>query len=230
MNGYVYNKVTAILLLPLLLNGYIGVSQVNCLVHKPEISESYQGECKNGMAHGKGSALGKDSYEGRFVKGLPEGKGTYIWSTREVYIGDWVKGMREGEGIYKYKKNNRDTLQIGLWEKDKYLGPKPPKPKVLTRVGVDRYVFKRMSNMKNRILIDFFQNGSRNYVLENFMICSSSGYETSIGETVGYEGIEFPVVIKLNYVTWNNFRTIKNYIIFEFEISEPGDWKVEVHN
>lgn len=230
MNYVKSTQIKTLILLSLILCGTESTSQVNCLVLKPEIGQSYNGECRKGLAHGKGTATGKDSYEGRFVKGLPEGKGTYIWSTGEVYIGDWFMGKRDGEGIYKFRKNNRDTLQIGIWEKDKYIGPKPSKPKVLTRVGVDRYVFKRMSNMKNRILIDFFQNGSRNYVIENFMIASTSGYETSLGEAVGYEGIEFPVVIKLNYVTWNNFRTIKNYIIFEFEISEPGDWKVEVHN
>lgn len=219
-----------ILLLIFLVTG-IGVrSQINCMVLKAEIAGTYKGECKNGLAHGKGRAAGKDSYEGRFTKGLPTGKGVYIWSTGEVYIGEWLFGLREGEGVYRYKKDGRDTIQVGLWEKDKYIGPKPIKPRVLTRVGVDRYVFKRMSNMKNRILIDFYQNGVRNYELENFMIASTGGYETSVGESVGYEGIDFPVVIKLNYTTWNNFKTIKNYIIFEFEISEPGDWKVEVHN
>jgi hypothetical protein len=38
------------------------------------------------------------------------------------------------------------------------------------------------------------------------------------------------VVIKLNYTTWNKLHTSQNYIIFEFEITEPGDWKVEVYN
>lgn len=221
---------TSTLLIIFLMIGSLIFAQSGCLVLKPEIAGNYSGNCKKGLAHGKGKSVGKDTYEGQFSKGQPEGKGIYTWSTGEVHTGEWKFGMREGEGIYKFKQEGRDTMLIGIWERDEYIGPKPIKPRVITRLGVDRYVFKRMSDIKNRVLIDFYRNGTRNPDIENFMIVTSSGYETTVGQSVGYEGMDFPVIIRLNYDTWNNFRTAKNYIIFEFEISEPGDWKVEVHN
>jgi len=212
------------------LPAYQAIGQNSCQVLKPEINGTYAGDCKKGLAHGKGKATGTDTYEGRFVKGYPEGKGTYTWSTGEVYQGEWKKGLREGEGTYRFSNNGRDTLLTGIWEQDQYKGPKPLKPRVIARVGVDRYIFKRMGDVKDRVLLDFYINGNRNTELEGFMITSNSGYETSVGQSVGYEGIQFPVTIKINYTTWNNLKTAKNYVIFEFEISEPGDWKVEIHN
>ncbi len=205
-------------------------SQESCQVLKPQISGSYQGKCKNGFAHGKGRAVGTDTYEGQFTKGLPDGKGTYTWSTGDVYDGEWKEGYQDGEGTYKFKKNGNDTIITGIWKNDVYTGPKPAKPKIKNSLGVDRYNFQRMSDIKNRVMIDFFQNGSRNIGIQNLMMTTTSGYETTLGQSVGYDGITFPVVIKLNYTTWNKLRTSQNYIIFEFEITEPGDWKVEVFN
>jgi len=205
-------------------------SQNYCKVLKPEIAGNYLGKCKNGLAHGKGKAVGKDTYEGQFNKGLPDGKGTYTWSTGEVYKGEWKDGFQEGEGQYKFKKNGNDTTISGIWIKDVYTGPRPVKPRIKNSLGVDRYNFMRMSDIKNRILIDFYQNGARNTGIQNLMMTTTSGYETSVGQSVGYDGVTFPVTIKLNYTTWNKLRTSQNYIIFEFEITEPGDWKVEVYN
>jgi len=39
-------------------------AQEACLVLKPQIANRYDGECKNGLAHGKGIASGLDRYEG----------------------------------------------------------------------------------------------------------------------------------------------------------------------
>jgi hypothetical protein len=95
---------------------------------------------------------------------------------------------------------------------------------------VDRYSFKRSSDIKNRVLIDIYQNGVRNLGLENFMMVSSSGYETRLGESVGYDNVTYPVTIKVNYTTWNKMRSSRVYVIFEFRIFEEGDWGVDIHN
>ena len=39
-------------------------AQETCKVLKPEISGSYLGDCKKGLANGKGIARGTDGYEG----------------------------------------------------------------------------------------------------------------------------------------------------------------------
>jgi hypothetical protein len=205
-------------------------SQEECLVLKPQISSKYEGDCKNGLAHGKGVASGLDRYEGQFKKGLPNGMGTYYWSNGDRYKGDFFEGFRHGEGSFTFKSNGSDTTIAGIWEKDEYKGPKPDKPKVIYMTGVDRYSFKRSSDIKNRVLIDIYQNGVRNLGLENFLMVSSSGYETRLGESVGYDNVTFPVTIKVNYTTWNKMRSSRVYVIFEFRIFEAGDWGVDIHN
>lgn len=226
-------KKISILIVISFLSSFMGrqvLGQEECLVLKPQISSRYEGDCKNGLAHGKGTASGLDLYEGQFKKGVPSGTGTYRWSNGDVYKGDFINGLRHGEGSFTYKSDGRDTTITGLWQKDEYMGPVPEKPKVIYSTGVDRHSFKRMSDIKNRVLIDIYQNGVRNLGIENFMMVSSSGYETRMGESVGFDNVTFPVNIKVNYTTWNKLRGAKVNVIFEFRISEPGDWSVDLHN
>ena len=89
-----------------------------CVVLKEEIKGKYQGDCKNGLAHWKGVAIGKDTYEGKFKKGLPNGKGTYRWSTGEVYVGSFRKGKRHGEGVYTFFVNGKDSTFNAYWKND----------------------------------------------------------------------------------------------------------------
>ncbi len=206
------------------------IAQEECKVLKPEISGSYTGKCKKGLADGKGKAVGRDTYEGQFNEGVPWGKGTYTWANGDVYSGDWKKGQRNGVGDFTFKKNDKDTIVSGLWENDIYLGPNPKEPEVISKTSIDRYNIYRQGDILNRVLIDFQQNGMRNTGITNLLIASDSGTETHLGYLIGYENIIFPVVIKVNYTTWNKIRSQQINAIFEFKISEPGDWRVEIFN
>ncbi|MGV8092965.1 MAG: hypothetical protein AB2L24_14000 [Mangrovibacterium sp.] len=53
-----------------------------CKVLLTEISGSYEGECKKGLADGFGKATGVDQYEGELKKRLPEREG-------EIYLEKW---------------------------------------------------------------------------------------------------------------------------------------------
>jgi len=210
-------------------------AQKNCKVLDSNIDSIYTGKCKRGLAHGKGIAIGIDTYKGKFSKGLPNGRGSYFWANGDIYKGVWKNGMRNGEGtlslsIYRNDSIVSDSIISGLWENNKYIGPKPIPPKVSIKTSVDRYSFKMIDASKTRVLIKFLQNGSRNDNLFNFMMSSTSGVETKLGTLIGYEFIEFPVKIKVNYETLNKFRSAIYQVIFEFEITEPGDWRVEIHN
>ena len=205
-------------------------AQGDCKVLIPEIAGQYTGKCKNGLAHGKGKAVGQDTYEGGFSKGLPDGTGTYIWANGDMYTGDWYHGIKQGEGTLKFKFNERDSLITGIWENDIYKGPVPLKPHVLSCVSIDRYTFKNTGNQLNRVLLNFYQNGVRNLTIENLLLSTSSGTDTRLGQSVGYENILFPVTIKATYTTMNKARTATVYAIFEFEIFEPGDWEVDIYN
>lgn len=205
-------------------------AQTDCKVLKPEIAENYTGKCKKGYAHGKGIASGIDNYEGMFRNGLPDGQGTYVWASGETYTGDWKEGKRDGDGIFTYTMDGEEAIMAGIWEEDQYVGEKPPNPRVLYSSNVDRYSFRHTGDIKDRVLVDLYQNGSRNTNVENYLLATSSGYETSLGHSRGYEAIEFPVIIKVSYTTYNKLKTFKYNAVFEFEISEPGDWRVELQN
>ena len=205
-------------------------AQENCRVLIPEIDSIYNGKCKKGFAHGKGYAMEKDTYLGRFANGYPEGKGTYTWANGNIYTGDWSAGKRNGEGTLIIKSEKKDSIVAGIWENDKYIGPKPIQPRVITNVGVNRYSFKHISSAKDRVLINILQNGMKNNTVSNLLISTTNGVETILGHSVGYDYIEFPVTIKVNYMTMNKLKTGEYQAIFEFEISEPGDWLVEIHN
>lgn len=90
-----------------------------CKVIDQDIAEYYEGECLNGLAHGKGKAKGKDSYEGSFFKGLEHGEGVYHWASGDVYSGEWKEGKRTGWGILTLPTG---ALYEGEWKEDKCHG------------------------------------------------------------------------------------------------------------
>lgn len=205
-------------------------AQENCRVLIPEIDSIYIGKCKKGFAHGKGTATRIDSYTGRFSEGLPEGQGTYTWVNGDTYTGNWIAGKLHGEGTLIIKLGERDSIIDGLWENDIYMGPKPIAPRIITKVSIDRYTIKPAGGIKNRVLIELMQNGTRNTNITNFSMTGSKGVQTKVGYTVGYDYIDFPIIIRVRYTTLNKLKTQEYNAIFEFEISEPGDWMVEIHN
>ena len=205
-------------------------AQEDCKVLVPELDSIYFGKCKKGLAHGKGEARGVDSYIGKFSKGWPNGTGTYTWANGDYYEGGWKEGKRHGEGILVLKKPKGDSLVDGLWEDDDYMGPKPKPPVVIAKTGIERYSIRKNGDIKNRVLIDFLQSGSRNTSIYDIRFSTSSGSETKLGHSIGYEFIVFPVTIRVSYKTQNKLRTVQYDAVFEFKISEPGDWKVELHN
>jgi hypothetical protein len=204
-------------------------AQENCKVLVPQIDSIYTGKCKNGLANGKGTAIGIDSFTGFFSKGWPV-KGTYTWAGGNSYTGDLNEGKRNGEGKLTIKLADRDSILNGLWENDKYLGPKPNAPRVIIKYNIDSYNYKKVGDTKMRVLINLTQNGSRNATVSNLRIDASSGTETAIGNLEGFENITFPVIIKVSYTTMNKIKTMTLNVNFEFEISEPGDWVVDIAN
>lgn len=204
-------------------------AQESCKVLKPEIADSYEGPCKKGLAHGEGKAEGKHTYVGRFKKGFPDGFGVYDWKNGFVYEGYWRKGMREGEGKYTTNKTDKDSVIVGIWKNDKYFGPIPVKPKIIEKMGVDRYSARRTGDGE-QVIIDIYRSGVQNLDLENFRIQTSSGSQFNMGGSIAYENVEFPFRCMLRYKTWNKGKTARVDVAFEFEISQPGIWRIAIHN
>lgn len=83
-----------------------------CNASDKDINKYYSGECKDGLAHGKGVASGRDKYSGPFMNGEPHGKGRYEWGPSsewagDIYEGDFVNGNRTGNGVYVYGNGDR---------------------------------------------------------------------------------------------------------------------------
>ena len=205
-------------------------SQGDCQVMVKNLKGTYVGKCKDGLAHGKGEAVGIDSYKGKFKNGYPEGKGTYTYADGSVFTGEFVKGRREGRGNYEIMVDGQKVLKEGYWEDDVYVGPKKVLPyKIKIKRSVERYSFVRVSD-GNSVKIHLLQDGINNSTVEDIIIYGSSGAEQSIAHNIGFTNVEFPFTGKISYSTANKLKTARFQVVFEFEILKPGDWKISLYN
>ena len=98
-----------------------------CKVNTALFNERYEGECKKGLAHGKGEAWGKYHYRGEFTKGSVTGNGTLFFAADSTYTGAVQDGLREGKGEMVYKLKNKDgvvedSIVKGCWSGNVYRG------------------------------------------------------------------------------------------------------------
>lgn len=98
-----------------------------CKVNFTLLSKRYEGECKKGIASGKGEAWGEHHYIGEFKNGMPNGKGTYHYNDNESYTGNMQDGLREGKGQMTYKIKDKegtpkDSIVEGYWSGDIFRG------------------------------------------------------------------------------------------------------------
>ncbi|GAB1392784.1 hypothetical protein MASR1M60_09470 [Rhodocyclaceae bacterium] len=111
-------------------------AQPACKVNDKDISDSYKGECKNGLAHGKGIAKGRDTYDGFFVMGNQEGNGTYIWGDSYRNCGHDMCGKKY---VGTWKDGHMDCGKIQYWSGDSYDGCFHPdnRPKGSTKYQIE---------------------------------------------------------------------------------------------
>jgi hypothetical protein len=218
----------SLILILVLASGIIAYSQESdCKVLKPEISESYSGGCKNGLADGKGVAQGIDYYEGQFDKGMPAGKGMYKWADGTYYEGHWENGRREGSGKMVYK----DSTVTGYWKDDIYAGKKLIPPyEIMRTMSVSRSNIIKSVGAVDEVRIRILQGGSDNRSVTNLSISSSSGDEFRTDNVYGLEKVIFPLDVKVSYTSRTQFGTSQFNVIFNFRINEPGVWEVTISN
>jgi len=209
----------------LFLGNPVFAQKTGCEVKVADLSGSYSGGCKDGLAHGKGIAQGTDHYEGQFDKGMPDGKGTYTWSDGIYYEGQWRDGKREGEGIMVYS----DSVVNGIWKDDTFLGKKfIPPYKIIRTLSFSRYSITQVSKTDNNIRIRFFRGGVENADMEGLSLTYTSGDEYYSSSFVGIQNPTFPIDIKIKFSAMNYFHTSSHNVIFEFTINEPGTWDVVI--
>ena len=204
--------------------------QEDCKVLQKNIAETYKGECKKGLAHGKGYAKGIDEYEGSFKKGYPDGEGTYKYSDGSVYIGSFKKGKREGYGTYTFKTNNEDTKLAGYWSSDKYIGKEKnyKSYKVIWKNNIINTSFTK-SEDGNSIKIIIMKQGSKFNALYA-VIQNPSGIQKKYGSEIVIEGVEFPFEGNIRFTMPNQMNSANLDCELTFFIEQPGSWILTIRN
>lgn len=213
----------------------IAVFEVNtfaqdCKVLKSEIAAKYTGDCKKGLANGKGIAEGTDKYEGKFKEGLPHGFGIYKYANGDIYDGEFKNGLREGNGKFTFKHNGKDSTFNGIWNGDKLVKKVVPAAySVSQKTNVQRYTVQKVGS-GNRVMFSFMQNGMNNRALSGLSFAENSGTSFTMGLDQGFDSVQFPFTCKITYSTQNSLRTASYDVVFEIQINEPGQWLVTLYN
>jgi hypothetical protein len=195
----------------------------------PEISKTYKGASKNGLADGKGVAKGdEDSYAGEFKNGLPHGKGKYTFKNGNTFTGLWKKGLKNGKGEFKYTVNGTSFTQKGYWLNGDYAGPNDPEAlySVTRMTYVDSYTITKTPNDENSIIISILCGDSK-YVPENFQIEMSSGSWLTKGKNLFISNYSYPVNCDISFTITSGQMVKQCY--FSFEIAKEGQFEVVLH-
>jgi len=220
------HKLFLILVLAMFSGEIAHTQDQDCKVLKPEISGTYAGGCKNGLAQGEGVAQGVDYYKGRFEKGLPDGKGLYKWADGTSYEGHFENGIREGSGIMVY----RDSTVKGYWKNDLYAGKKLIPPyEIIRSACVTRSNITKSTGSIYQVRIKIKKGGQDNTPY-GFNLTSTSGTEYRSGSIYGIENVTYPVTVRISYKTPSAFGSSLTQVFFDFRINDPGVWDVLIMN
>jgi hypothetical protein len=204
--------------------------QDQCTVKLSSLQGTYEGECKNGVAHGRGIAVGKDEYQGEFKNGLPHGKGRYIYANGDEYIGEFKKGKRHGKGYMK--KAGEVTItenpRLSNWKNDAFAGEVLKGEYTFNRNrNIARHSFKLVERESKRVDI-VIQGALR---LDNLMVNISSGrYSVQSNSRIIIEDPEFPLNVIVEYETPDKLNSAILKVIADFVLETEGRWEVNLGN
>lgn len=202
--------------------------QEKCEVIQKELQKGeYIGECKNGLANGKGVFKGENTYEGNFKKGKAHGKGSMLYANGRRYFGDWKNGARHGEGKYIFNITGKDSILEGRWNKNKFIGKKKKKGyEVISKLAVPRYNFRKISDVTNSVTIIIKNNGLIYRSPSNINATSGNSVRRLGG--IAYENINmYPFKCEMNYTVPRKISGSYR-ASFYFEILEPGEWVLTI--
>jgi len=216
------------LFLFLLACGGMAQEESGCLVLMEAISGSYEGDCRDGLAHGKGKAMGWDTYRGQFKDGLPHGKGTYIWENGNKWIGKWKNGMCHGRGKWIIRKSGLNQVIRGTWKEGKLVREFKKDPYKITYInGVERVRIYRNGD-RDHIEIHPIRPGSQP-LLGYLRLNLSSGTRNMTRPPYSITHPSFPFEGAVYFEAPNHFMAYTKMCEVEFTISEPGRWIVEIY-
>ena len=202
-----------------------------CKVLVENIRDSYEGECKKGLAHGEGKATGIDRYQGKFRKGFPNGDGLYTWANGDTYKGEFRRGIQDGKGEMNMIILGRDSVLIGYWEDGKYIGEENlPDYTIVQQRNIENIRVTQLNQNGNQVRINFYRLGNRNPNIQNLQTESSEGIGVLRNGIIEYDVDRFPFSGGVTYNTPNKMGTTVLNVIVRFEINLPGIWNIDITN
>ncbi len=200
-----------------------------CKVLLEPISGSYNGDCRNGLAHGRGTARGVDTYVGVFREGLPHGKGTYTYENGNVFKGQFQNGMKHGSGEFSFTVSGQKMVQRGFWQYDEYIGNTRPAElyRVTENTNILWHSIKRVSETGNQVKISFFSAQTK-YLPTGLEITTSSGEMRQEMRDFSIYHQTFPNHVSIRY-TIMTAGGIK-VCALSFIIKQPGKFEVVISN
>lgn len=212
-----------------------------CKVTPQNLVGQYSGDCKYGLANGKGEAKGIDRYVGSFKDGQPNGNGTYYFADTAYYEGNFQDGIREGKGEMHYmRKGVPDSIIKGYWIADIFRGAKYSPYKLSTSSFFDRTEVIPSDHTGHTVTIEVATssgspNGAPNHAIDgalnsgyvlllsslssptNSILKTGAKYESAFKSSITYELTGFPCHL---------IGIFSNGEGFDLELYKPADWKV----
>lgn len=192
-----------------------------------EISKSYKGDNKAGLANGKGTAKGVDTFTGEFKNGLPDGKGKYTYENGNNFSGYFTKGLKNGKGVFNYSINGQSFTQKGYWVNGEYVGNTNPEElyNVSNISGIESYTITKVQDSGLGITFSITGGGIK-YVPSDFSINTTSGQVMSQGKSLLITNYNLPVNCEIRFTV--NKSGNKVQCNFTFEILKSGKYVVEL--
>jgi hypothetical protein len=188
-----------------------------CKVLADSLKTSYIGDCKKGLAHGKGVAIGADWYRGEFRYGYPNGQGEYHYSDSSVFVGEFLEGLREGKGVCRMPRIGMpDSVLTGYWSGDIYRGKQYRNYSTDISSLYDRVEILASNNTGNRIV---FEVSTTSGIPNQSLRITENGYLLSLVELVAVDGGN-KVRLLSNYAS--GLKNVWTYEIAEFPLHLRG--------
>jgi len=222
----------SLLILPVFV--YTQTEKTNCKVLIKELQGEYTGDCKKGLANGKGTAKGADFYQGDFRKGYPHGEGKYIWSENNYYEGSFKKGKRDGFGKQYSIIQGRVSITEGYWGNDVYIGETKNERayNTISKLAVERvsYINKGVGDGTNQVMIQFSRAGVRSTrLIEDLTIVGSSGTYINEQSRFYFKRMNIPFVGEVKFSALNKMGAITVFYELKFELLKEGNWEVTIN-
>ncbi len=220
---------------------YAQDSTQSCKVDFPTLAGRYTGECKKGLANGKGEARGIHHYIGSFKNGLPDGKGVYYYSDSIYYSGNFLEGKKEGKGETHYLRNGMpDSLIKGYWSADEYRGNQYTTYAFDGAAMFDTYEISPTPQSGNTVTIEISTttgspdgtkgsiNSGPGYVLTLTSLISTNGnFIKKLSETATTS--RFIVTYELSQFPARLFAMLSNGRSFTLELYKSATWRVRLY-